>query len=152
MMHNADRMTLHWEYIKSLEPPQVSHVRAETLLVDDNLFAQVTVKMLSQQILAVYDRFGRLIHGHPHVAKDVEEYVVFESHIVSQYSRWRLHDKIIPEWLAAKREPGTLTSKKEFVPEVKPVGEEEITYDSDDEADDEKPSKIRDKFGNAMKK
>ena len=150
MMHNADRMTIHWEYIKALEPPTVSHVRVEQLLVDDNLFAQVTVRMLTQQILAVYDRFGRLIHGHPHVAKDVLEYVVFESHIVSKYARWRIHDKIIPEWLAKQRAPGTLTSRKINVPEEVV---EEIKYDSDDEnEDDEKSSKIRDKFGNVIEK
>ena len=136
MVHNATRMTLHWEYIKALEAPSVSHVRVEEILVEDNLFAQVTVKMLSQQILAVYDRFGRLIHGHPYVAKDVEEYVVFEKHVNSMYANWRVHDKIIPDWLAAKREPGTLTARKQIIPEV--VEEQEIRKaDSDDEDEDE---------------
>ena len=57
------------------------------------------------QILAVYDRFGRLIHGHPSVAKDVLEYVIFEKHLASLYGKWRLHAKIVPEWLSAYRSP-----------------------------------------------
>ena len=36
----------------------------------------------------MYDRFGRLIHGHPNVAKDVLEYVVFEKHMASLYGRY----------------------------------------------------------------
>ena len=142
MVHNADRMTMYWEYIKPLEATKVSHVRCEEILVPDNLFAQVTVRMLSQQILAVYDRFGRLIHGHPYVAKDVEEYVVFEKHVNSMYSQWRIHDKIIPDWLAAKREPGTLTARKMNIPEVVEVEESKTDSDNEDEdSDDEDENK-----------
>ena len=63
------------------------------------------------QILAVYDRFGRLIHGHPHVAKDVLEFVVFERHIANVYGKWRMHAKLYPEWLHEKqaRPQGFLT-------------------------------------------
>ena len=64
----------------------------------DNMFGQLTVRMHTQQTLAVYDRlnsnltqtfysvffpprFGRLIHGSETVAKDVLEFVVFEKHL-----------------------------------------------------------------------
>ena len=87
----------------------------------DNEFAQLTVRMHSQQTLAVYDRFGRLIHGSEHVAKDVLEFVVFEKHISNTYGRWRLHAKILPDWLPA-REPGRLTYK---VP--RETGQPEVT-------------------------
>lgn len=50
------------------------------------------------QILAIYDRFGRLIYGHPSSPVDVLEYVVFESHITDEYGRWRIHGKVIPAW------------------------------------------------------
>lgn len=60
------------------------------------------------QILAIYDRFGRLIHGSEIVAKDVLEYVVFEKHIANEYGRWRIHGKIIPDWLPP-REPSRRT-------------------------------------------
>lgn len=47
----------------------------------------------------MYDRFGRLQYGSEVVARDVLEYVVFEKHVANTYGIWRLHDKIIPEWL-----------------------------------------------------
>ncbi len=53
----------------------------------------------------MYDRFGRLIHGSKTVAKDVLEYVVFEKHLANVYGSWRLHAKIIPDWMEAK--PGS---------------------------------------------
>ena len=56
----------------------------------------------SSQVLVVYDRFGRLIHGSPHVAKDVLEYVVFEKHLANIYGKWRLHGKITPNWSDAR--------------------------------------------------
>jgi len=59
--------------------------------------------------LAVYDRFGRLIHGNPVVAKDVLEYVVFEKYLSSIYGIWRMHAKIIPDWLAHERPASILT-------------------------------------------
>lgn len=58
------------------------------------------------------------MHGHDTVPKDVLEYVVFEKHLASKYGRWRVHDKIIPDWMPP-REP----SKKTFAAEV----EEETT-------------------------
>ena len=56
----------------------------------------------------VYDRFGRKMFGDPYVAKDVLEYVVFEKHITNLYGEWRLHGKIIPDWMPEK-EPGRKT-------------------------------------------
>lgn len=60
------------------------------------------------QILAVYDRFGRLIHGNEQLPKDVLEYVVFEKHLSNKYGKWRIHDKIIPSWMPPK-EPSRKT-------------------------------------------
>ena len=48
--------------------------------------------------MAIYDRFGRLMYGDPDLVKNVLEYIVFENRIVSVLSRWRVHDKVIPEW------------------------------------------------------
>lgn len=39
------------------------------------------------------------MHGSETVAKDVLEYVVFEKHLSSFYGTWRIHHKIIPDWL-----------------------------------------------------
>lgn len=60
--------------------------------------------------LAVYDRFGRLMYGSEIIAKDILEYVVFEKHLANEYGKWRVHDKIIPDWMPA-RESSSLTYK-----------------------------------------
>lgn len=39
------------------------------------------------------------------------EYVVFEKHLANEYGTWRIHDKIIPDWLPPK-EPSATTYKK----------------------------------------
>lgn len=58
--------------------------------------------------MTVFDRFGRLIFGSDVIAKNVLEYVVFEKHIVNQYGLWRIHGKIIPDWMPP-REPVSVT-------------------------------------------
>ncbi|KAG5450527.1 39S ribosomal protein L45, mitochondrial [Clonorchis sinensis] len=66
------------------------------LMSRDNLYGQVTVRFHSQQIMAIFDRFGRLLFGNPAVPVDVLEYVVLEKHISDEYGIWRLHAKIFP--------------------------------------------------------
>lgn len=72
----------------------------------------------------MYDRFGRLMYGSEVLAKDVLEYVVFEKHIANIYGLWRIHEKIIPDWMPS-REPG----KKTYVQnvEVEDAGESSET-------------------------
>ena len=53
---------------------------------------------ISLQILAIYDRFGRLMQGSEILRKDVLEYIVFEKHLANEYGAWRIHGKIIPSW------------------------------------------------------
>merc|ERR1712012_679547 len=118
-MNMAKRKTIHWRFIKSLEPPKVVHARHAEIVSKENFFGQVTVRFHTQQQLAVYDRFGRLIHGSEVVAKDVLEYVVFEKHLSNIYGIWRLHSKILPDWLPPK-EPGRLTYR---VPKEEPKKE-----------------------------
>jgi len=109
MMHNIDNKTLRWSFLKSIEPPRVVHARVTDIITQDNLFAQLTVRFHTKQTLSVFDRFGRLIFGSDVVAKDVLEYVVFEKHIVNQYGMWRIHGKIIPDWMPPK-EPAPITN------------------------------------------
>ncbi|KAK6635517.1 hypothetical protein RUM44_000769 [Polyplax serrata] len=99
MMEGLKFQTLRWKFIESLEPPLVTQARVMPLLKETNLFAQVTVRFHTKQKLAIYDRFGRLYYGSEVIAKDVLEYVVFEKHIVNEYGKWRLHGKIIPDWV-----------------------------------------------------
>ena len=70
----------------------------------DKVSPVAIIMVIHLQILVVYDRFGRLIHGSPVVAKDVLEYVVFERHLANVYGSWRMHAKIIPEWKSEDRE------------------------------------------------
>ncbi|NXY11794.1 RM45 protein, partial [Pteruthius melanotis] len=91
-----------WKFLESLEPPRVVHLRCDSVLNRGNLYGQVTVRMHSRQILAIYDRFGRLMHGGEEIPKDVLEYVVFERYLVNPYGTWRMHGKIVPEWAPPK--------------------------------------------------
>merc|ERR1719228_2942136 len=133
MMQMANRKTIRWNFIKTLEPPLVVQARCAEMASKDNIFGQLTVRMHTQQTLAVYDRFGRLIHGSETVAKDVLEFVVFEKHLSNLYGSWRLHSKIIPDWMP-KREPGRLTYR---VPREAKAGsemEEEAKTDKEEKA------------------
>ncbi|NXL97180.1 RM45 protein, partial [Tyrannus savana] len=94
--------TIRWSFVESLEPPRVVHVRCDSIMNRGNLYGQVTVRMHTRQILAIYDRFGRLMYGGEQVPKDVLEYVVFERYLVNPYSSWRMHGKIVPEWAPPK--------------------------------------------------
>merc|ERR1740128_689382 len=137
-------------FIKSLEPPKVVHARHAEIVSKDNMFGQVTVRFHTQQVLAVYDRFGRLIHGSEVVAKDVLEYVVFEKHLSNIYGMWRLHSKIVPDWLPA-REPGRLTFK---IPKEEPKKEKEAKTAAKEvvsEEQEEEPQRetLMDRFGRA---
>ncbi|NXU44430.1 RM45 protein, partial [Drymodes brunneopygia] len=96
--------TIRWRFLESLEPPRVVHVRCDSVMNRGNLYGQVTVRMHSRQILAIYDRFGRLLCGGEDTPRDVLEYLVFERYLVNPYGTWRLHGKIVPAW-APPREP-----------------------------------------------
>lgn len=103
IMFNTKNRTMRWKFLGSIEPPRVVHARQTHLISKENIFAQVTVRMHTQQTLVIYDRFGRLMHGSEILAKDVLEYVVFEKNISNLYGEWRMHDKIIPPWADPKQ-------------------------------------------------
>ncbi|XP_054164979.1 probable 39S ribosomal protein L45, mitochondrial [Oppia nitens] len=135
MTHKADLKTIRWQFINSIEKPTVAHVRTLDVLSKNNLFAQITVRLHTRQILAIYDRFGILMHGSEAVVKDVLEYVVFEKHLANLYGKWRLHAKIVPNWMPPK-EPIIRT----FVspPALPPKTEREILYEKDGIISDQK--------------
>jgi len=147
----ANRKTIRWNFIKSLEPPRVVQARCAEMASKDNIFGQLTVRMHTQQTLAVYDRFGRLIHGSETVAKDVLEFVVFEKHLSNTYGVWRLHSKIVPDWLPA-REPGKLTYRvPEEAAEEDEQREDAKNEESSDKKDQEEDEGPLDKFGRRLK-
>lgn len=97
ILFNISRKTIRWQMLRSLEPARVVHVRTEEA-GQGNVFAQLTVRFHTQQTLAVYDRFGRLLHGSEAIVKDVLDYIVFERALTDQYGHWRIHHKIVPKW------------------------------------------------------
>ncbi|XP_015665936.1 39S ribosomal protein L45, mitochondrial [Protobothrops mucrosquamatus] len=108
MVQGNECKTIRWSFLESLEPPRVVHVRCPTMLNEDLLYGQVTVRIHIRQILAIYDQFGRLMYGSEQIPKDVLEYVVFERHLLHKTGHWRLHDKIVPSW-APPKDPLTKT-------------------------------------------
>nr|SVE76642.1 EOG090X0DDP [Daphnia longispina] len=122
MTDDLKTCTVRWSFLKSLEPPRVVHARCTDLITKDNIFGQVTVRFHTQQTLAVYDRFGRLVFGNEVVAKDVLEYVVFEKHVANIYGLWRIHEKIIPDWMP-ERDAGKKTYIKQKPVEAEPVAD-----------------------------
>lgn len=132
IVFNTRGKTIRWKFLESLEPPRVSHIRCVELLSKQNVYAQITVRFHTKQTLAIYDRFGRLIHGSETIAKDVLEYVVFEKHLSSEYGVWRMHAKIIPDWLPEK-EPSRRTyveDPEEEEPETQDKAESEMAVPS----------------------
>lgn len=111
MLHNGHLKTIRWQYVRNIELPRAVHVKVKQLAEKNNYYAQITVRFHSQQLLAIYDRFGRLMYGSEAVLKDVLEYVVFEQHLNYHYGSWRLHAKIVPDWLPSKT-PVTRTFRK----------------------------------------
>ena len=59
------------------------------------------------------------------MAKDVLEYVVLEKHLSSLYGKWRLHGKIIPEWLSASRTPSWLTQVVPDLADLAPLDKDD---------------------------
>nr|XP_037278763.1 probable 39S ribosomal protein L45, mitochondrial isoform X1 [Rhipicephalus microplus] len=127
IMENIERKTLRWQFVRSLEPPRAVHIRCTDMISKENLFAQITMRFHSQQTLAVYDRFGRLMHGNEAIIKDVLEYVVFEKHISNVYGTWRLHSKIIPDWQPPKEPMRKTFVKPKEQPEEAPGATETTT-------------------------
>lgn len=119
VVHNIQNKTIHWKYLDTIELPRIVHARYTDVITKENIFAQITVRFHTKQLLAIYDRFGRLMHGSEIIAKDVLEYVVFEKHLSNEYGTWRLHDKIIPDWLPP-REPSSRTYVRAVEPEPEP--------------------------------
>lgn len=97
------------------------------------------------------------MYGNPIVAKDTLEYVVFEKHLSNVYGKWRIHAKIIPDWVEEKP-----VSEKTYViledqeKEKKEVDEKEQQVSKDGikeegrESEDQESTLVLDRFGKAI--
>ena len=54
MIYQTKNVSMYWEFIESLEPPQVKQVRIGEILTKDNKFAQVTVRFHTKQVLHIF--------------------------------------------------------------------------------------------------
>lgn len=104
MTSGLNRHTIIWKFLGEIEPAQVVQVRVSDLISKSNKYSQITVRMHSKQIMAVYDRHGRLVLGSPIDVKEVLEYIVFEKYLANEYGLWRIHDRIRPEQEQTKPE------------------------------------------------
>lgn len=94
MTAGMNRNTIIWKYLDEIEPPKVVQVRAPDLVQKGNKYAQITVRFHSKQIMAAFDRHGRLILGSPTDVREVLEYIVFEKYLANEYGLWRIHERI----------------------------------------------------------
>ena len=54
MIYNTNRKTIHWEFVKSLEPPRITHMRAVEVINKTNHFGQITVRFHTQQVRVAF--------------------------------------------------------------------------------------------------
>lgn len=50
MVNGLENKSVRWQFVQSLEPPRVVHVRTTDMLSKENLYAQVTVRLHTQQV------------------------------------------------------------------------------------------------------
>jgi len=50
MIHGLEKKTLTWKFLESIEAPRVMHIRTTSLLSDDNVYGQVTVRFYTKQV------------------------------------------------------------------------------------------------------
>ncbi|KAL0079887.1 hypothetical protein J3Q64DRAFT_1680207 [Phycomyces blakesleeanus] len=88
-----------WKYHGDAEAPKIVCVRCVgTTGMSKHGFAvgQVTVKMVTKQSMAVFDKKNRLIGGDPEKIHTVQEYIVFQKTISDPEDIWRIYGKIAP--------------------------------------------------------
>lgn len=51
VMHNTKNKTIRWKYLKEIELPRIVQARSTQVITQDNIFAQVTVRFHSQQVI-----------------------------------------------------------------------------------------------------
>jgi len=104
MVWKLEKKTFKWEFIESIEPPRVVHVRTTEMLNKENIVGQITVRFNTKQKMILYDRFGRLMYGSEEYARDILDYIVFEKQLSMEHGRWRIHAKIMPDWMPAQQD------------------------------------------------
>lgn len=55
VIHNIDKKTIHWKYLKEIELPRVVQARTTDVISKENVFSQLTVRFHSQQVYIFLD-------------------------------------------------------------------------------------------------
>lgn len=53
VMHNIKNKTIRWKFIKEIELPRIVHARCTEIVTKENVFAQLTVRFHTQQVLII---------------------------------------------------------------------------------------------------
>lgn len=85
---------VYWRFCKQLSRPRVVQAVVSGSEEDRTLFAQVTVKMHTEQIIALRDRQKRVVRGSLQRPVHATEYIVLERFLADPYGNWRICDKI----------------------------------------------------------
>ncbi|KAL4860079.1 putative 39S ribosomal protein L45 [Chlorella vulgaris] len=98
---------VQWDLVREPAVHELNTVHARLIMMDpkDDTtgFAQLTVRIPSQQRFAAYDRQGRLVAGDPERAIEVEDFWVFEHSLKkSPANRWRLAGRLAIQPAAAE--------------------------------------------------
>lgn len=51
ILHNIQNKTVRWKYIKNIELPRIVHARCTNIVSKENIFAQLTVRFHTQQVV-----------------------------------------------------------------------------------------------------
>jgi hypothetical protein len=84
---------VHWELvgpIKKIRTLQGRLVGVDQTKNLDNSFAQLTLRIISNQKFAAYDKHGKLVAGDLEKELTVEDIWVFEKHLTQPEAKWRL--------------------------------------------------------------
>ncbi|PRW59403.1 39S ribosomal mitochondrial [Chlorella sorokiniana] len=104
---------VQWDLVKEPSVDDLLTVHGRLIMIDPkddtSGFAQITMRIPSQQRFAAYDRQGKLVAGNPEQAIDVEDFWVFEHALKkSPANRWRLAGRlsILPSAVEQKQAAG----------------------------------------------
>ena len=50
MTFGLENKTMQWEFVESIEPPQIVQIRVQPMLSKDNHYSQLTVRMHTRQV------------------------------------------------------------------------------------------------------
>jgi len=67
MTWKLEKKSFRWKYIESLEAPRVVHVRTTDMMSKENVYAQVTVRLLTRQVCIIRILYSNLCLWQLHV-------------------------------------------------------------------------------------